>query len=164
MLCMWRSKNGLEKKLRETVCPTLLDIDGGSCHHIHNGCKVFTEVFGKHLKHLFQSICSDFKWSEDHRNILKDIYFQLGLTYRRPEMYFPTCWLKIHDTVIQTDYIFAFSSVLFWVKVTKLFIKIELEILKRDARFQWKELILSNKVCSHWKRNVSPKPGRKGKK
>ena len=113
MSCMRGSKNGLEKKLRETVCPNLLNTDGGSCHHIHNGSKVFTEVFGKHLKHLFQSIYSDFKWSEDHRNILKDICFRLGLTYRRPEMYFPTRWLKIHDIVIQTGYIFAFSSMLF---------------------------------------------------
>ena len=63
-------------------------------------------MFGKHLEHLFQSICSDFKWSEDHRNILKDICFQLDLTYRRPEMYSPTRWLKIHDIAIQTDYIF----------------------------------------------------------
>ena len=100
------SKNGLEKKLRETVCPNLLDIDGDSCHHIHNGCKMFTEVFGKHLDYLFQSVYNDFKWSEDHRNILKDICFQLGLTYRRPEMYSPTRWLKIHDIAIQTGYIF----------------------------------------------------------
>ena len=71
---MQGSKNCLQKKLCETVCPNLLDIDGDSCHHIHNGCKVFTEVFGKHFEYLFQSIYSDFKWSEDHRNIFKDIF------------------------------------------------------------------------------------------
>ena len=71
---MQGSKNCLQKKLHETVCPNLLDIDGDSCHHIHNGCKVFTEVFGKHFEYLFQSIYSDFKWSEDHRNIFKDIF------------------------------------------------------------------------------------------
>ena len=72
------SKSGLKKKLHEPVCPNLLNIDGDSCHQIHNGCKVFTEVFGKHLEHLFQPVYSDFKWSEDHRNILKDIFLQLG--------------------------------------------------------------------------------------
>ena len=46
---MWGRKNGLKKKLPETVCPNLLDIYGDSCHHTHNSCKVFTEVFGKHL-------------------------------------------------------------------------------------------------------------------
>ena len=72
---MQGSKNDLMKKLHETVCLNLLIINGDSCHHLHNGCKVFIEVFGKHLQHLFQSICSDFKWLEDHRNILKDICF-----------------------------------------------------------------------------------------
>ena len=37
---MRRSKNGLEKKLCETVCPNLSEIDGDSWHHIHNSCKV----------------------------------------------------------------------------------------------------------------------------
>ena len=55
------NKNSLKKKLRERVCPNLLDIDSDGCHHIQNSCKVFTEVFGKHLKQLFQSIYSDFK-------------------------------------------------------------------------------------------------------
>ena len=29
------SKNGFEVKLRESVAPALIDIDGDSCHHIH---------------------------------------------------------------------------------------------------------------------------------
>ena len=66
-------KKNLEKKLRKTVCPNLLEINGDSCHHIHNSCKVFTEMFGKHLETLFQSIYNDFKWSDNHRNISKDI-------------------------------------------------------------------------------------------
>ena len=96
-------KNGPEKKLCETVCPNLLNINGGSCHHIHNDCKVFIEVF---CKHLYQTIYRDFKWSEYHRKILKDICFQLGLIYQRPEMYSLIRCLKIHDIAIQTDYIF----------------------------------------------------------
>ena len=164
-IVMQGSKNGLQKKLRETVCPNLLDIDGDSCHHIHNGYKVFTEVFGKHFEYLFQSIYSDFKWSEDHRNIFKDIFF-VGLTYRRPEMYSPTRWLKIHDSAIQTDYIFdapvelvyAFSS-----KSDQLLIKIELKIQKRDARFQCKELLLSNRSLQPLKKKRLTKAGKKRK-
>ena len=91
------SKSGLKKKLHESVCPNLLDIDGDSCHQIHNGCKVFTEVFGKHLEHLFQSVYSDFKWSEDHRNILKDIFFQLGFDVSKT-------WNVLSHTLIKNSW------------------------------------------------------------
>ena len=74
---------------------------------------------GKHLKYLFQSIYSDFKLPEDHINILKDICFQLGLTYRKPEMYSPTNWLKVHDIAIQTDYIFDAIVEFFYVFLIK---------------------------------------------
>ena len=36
------SKNGFEIKLRESVAPALINMDGDSCHHIHNACKIFT--------------------------------------------------------------------------------------------------------------------------
>ena len=61
------SKNGFEIKLRESVAPALIDMDGDSCHHIHNACKKFT------TEQLYQDIYNDFKWSEDIRVILEDI-------------------------------------------------------------------------------------------
>ena len=33
------SKNGFEIKLRESVEPALIDMNGESYHHIHNACK-----------------------------------------------------------------------------------------------------------------------------
>ncbi|KAF3841447.1 hypothetical protein F7725_007309 [Dissostichus mawsoni] len=33
------SKSGLETRIRDKHCQTLLDIDGDSCHHIHNAAK-----------------------------------------------------------------------------------------------------------------------------
>ena len=67
------SKNGFEIKLRESVAPALIDMDGDSCHHIHNACKKFTKIFDKYLEQLYQDIYNDFKWSEDIRVILEDI-------------------------------------------------------------------------------------------
>ena len=112
-----KQKWSQEKTARNSTY--LLDIDSDSCHHIHNGFKVFAEVFSKHFEHLFQSIHSDFKWSEDHRNISKDICFQLGLTYQRPEMYSLTRWLKIHDIAIQMDYIFDVLVEFFYAFLSK---------------------------------------------
>ena len=39
------SKNGLEVQVRREKAPQLLDVDGDSCHHIHNCCKVFCKPF-----------------------------------------------------------------------------------------------------------------------
>ena len=67
------SKNGFESKLRESFAPAPIDIDGDSCHHIHNSCKMFAKIFNWYLEKLYQDIYNDFKWSEDMRVILQDI-------------------------------------------------------------------------------------------
>ena len=36
------SKAGLETRIRNTVAPHLLDIDGDSAHHVHNSSKQFS--------------------------------------------------------------------------------------------------------------------------
>ena len=66
------SKNGLEK-----LQSNHLDIDGDSCHHIHNAAKKCTKHFDAHLKVLFINIYNDSKWSEDlerdfKRNLFPD--------------------------------------------------------------------------------------------
>ena len=98
------SKNGLEKRIRETVCPDLLDIDGDTCHHIHNASKQFTSCFESYLEELFSSLYTDFKWSEDQRVVLESMYSHLGVTYRRPELYSGTRWLTVHDIAVQHQY------------------------------------------------------------
>ena len=46
-------KNGLEKRVRD-LAPHLIDIDGDSCHHMHNIVKNFTNHFDKFLEGLFR--------------------------------------------------------------------------------------------------------------
>ena len=160
-------KKNLEKKLRKTVCPNLLEINGDSCHHIHNSCKVFTEMFGKHLETLFQSIYNDFKWSDNHRNISKDIWFQLGLTYRRPEMYSLTRWLKIYNIAIQMDYIFdvlAKFSHAFLSKSDQTLYKNWIENMERKCSVSVEEGNAIKQSLQPLKINVSLKLGRKERK
>ena len=49
-------------------------MDGDSCHHIRRACKKFTKIFDEYLEQLYQDIYNDFKWSEDIRVILEDIF------------------------------------------------------------------------------------------
>ena len=65
------SKNGLEKKIRESVAPHLVDIDGDSCHHMHNIVKKLVHPHGYYLESLFLNIYNDFKLSPDAMDLLK---------------------------------------------------------------------------------------------
>ena len=58
------SKTGLESRVK-TYCPGLLDVDGDSCHHIHNAAKKFAEAFDRYLEQLFTDLQTDHQWSPD---------------------------------------------------------------------------------------------------
>ena len=108
------SKNGFEIKLRESVAPALIDMDGDSCHHIHNACKKFTKIFDKYLEQLYQDICNDFKWSEDIRVILENICECLSVTYRRPEMFVATRWLSVYGVTLSIIYMFDLYAIFYF--------------------------------------------------
>ncbi|CAK6970465.1 uncharacterized protein LOC117537731 isoform X2 [Scomber scombrus] len=52
------SKTGIETRIHQ-YCRTLLDIDGDSCHHIHNAAKKFSEPFDSYLEKLFSDLHAD---------------------------------------------------------------------------------------------------------
>ena len=62
------SKTGLETRVQHNHCPELLDIDGDSCHHIHNASKRFSSPFNGHLEQLFSDLHVGQKWASDQLN------------------------------------------------------------------------------------------------
>lgn len=62
------SKTGLETRVRLKYCPQLLDINGDSCHHIHNASKRFSGPFNNHLEQLFSDLHADHHWAPDQVN------------------------------------------------------------------------------------------------
>ena len=94
-------KGGVEAKLREK-CPQLLDIDGDSCHHIHNVAKRFCKPFESFVESLFNDLFNDFRWSTDLRDWLCDICMLLGVKYTMPERYVPHRWLSVFDISVDT--------------------------------------------------------------
>ena len=108
------SKNGVEQKLREKV-PQLLDIDGDSCHHIHNAAKKFCAPFTYHCEGLFKDIFNDMKYSPDLRDSLTEICEILNLKFTMPEQFVPHRWLSAYDLSLSTLrlleplYLFYFS-------------------------------------------------------
>ncbi|KAL3066168.1 hypothetical protein OYC64_016169 [Pagothenia borchgrevinki] len=67
------SKSGLETRIRDKHCQNLLDIDGDSCHHIHNAAKKFAAPFCHNLEQLFTDLHTDHLWASDQVNYLMEV-------------------------------------------------------------------------------------------
>ncbi|KAK9976852.1 hypothetical protein ABG768_018673 [Culter alburnus] len=96
------SKNGLEKLIRDRHAPQMLDIDGDSCHHIHNASKKFCSPFEHWVEGLLSDLHTDHRWSADMRDGLREISIILGIHASRPERYIPHRWLSVLDVSLDT--------------------------------------------------------------
>lgn len=96
------SKNGLEKKIRDRRAPQLLDIDGDSCHHLHNASKRFCSPFERWVEALLSDLHTDHKWSADMKDGLREICSILGIFFSRPVCYIPHRWLSVLDVSLDT--------------------------------------------------------------
>ncbi|RXN32849.1 splicing factor 3B subunit 2-like protein [Labeo rohita] len=80
------SKNGLEKKIRDRRAPHLLDIDGDSCHHLHNASKKLCCPFERWVESLLSDLHTDHKCAilqkrevqETGRARIKELWKELG--------------------------------------------------------------------------------------
>ena len=97
-------KSGLEKRIGDSVAPQLLDIDGDSCHHMHNIVKKFVQPFDSFLENLFRDIFRDFNLSADLLKRLKELCYHMGLSFRVPSNYVCTRWLSVLDVSIEFSY------------------------------------------------------------
>lgn len=92
-------KSGLEMRVREKA-PHLLDIDGDSCHHIHNASKKFCKPFEKYIENFFTDIYTDFRWSSDQRESLEEICMILGIKYTSITNMINHRWLSCYDAAL----------------------------------------------------------------
>ncbi|KAJ8315731.1 hypothetical protein KUTeg_007881 [Tegillarca granosa] len=96
---MRSSKSGLEKILRDKATH-MLDIDGDSCHHIHNATKKFCDPFNYWVEGLHTDLHNDFRWSQDLQEGLEEICFILGVKYTMPARFVSHRWLLCYDITI----------------------------------------------------------------
>ncbi|XP_077418071.1 uncharacterized protein LOC144049225 [Vanacampus margaritifer] len=96
------SKSGVETRLREGPAPHLLDIDGDTCHHIHNASKHFCKPFKYEIEGLHNDLFNDFKWSTDLKEVLQEICFLTGITFTMPERFVSHRWLSNYDVSMST--------------------------------------------------------------
>jgi hypothetical protein len=108
------SKTGLEVRIRQDKAPDLLDIDGDSCHHVHNACKKFCQPFEMWVEHYLADTFTDFKWSADLRSHLTEICLILGLKYTAVESIVMHRWLSCYDVALGNLRIFDALTVLYY--------------------------------------------------
>ena len=96
------SKSGLETKIRRKHAPHLLDVDGDSCHHIHNAVKKFCQEFNFHAEGLFSDLHTDFKWSAQLKLKLEELCAILTVKYSPPERNLRHRWLSCYDVAVET--------------------------------------------------------------
>ena len=96
--------NAAEVKNRSEGALNLLDIDGESCHQMHNVVKKFTFFFEYVLENLFRDVSNEFQYSADSVDLLKEIYFHLGLRFYKPLTHSACRWLSVLGTCIQYEY------------------------------------------------------------
>ena len=103
---MRESKSGLETRIREQKANHLLDVDGDSCHHVHNAAKKFSAALGGHLESLFSDLYNDMKWSSDLKDYFEQICELSGVKYTMPERFLNHRWLSAYDVAMDTQRLF----------------------------------------------------------
>ncbi|GBN25381.1 hypothetical protein AVEN_143893-1, partial [Araneus ventricosus] len=107
------SKSGLEARIREKTTH-LLDIDGDSCHHIHNSAKKLCKPFKGHVEKYLTDVFNDFKWSPDQKECCSEICLILGIKFTAIENMVPFRWLSCYDVSLSHLRILDALSILYF--------------------------------------------------
>ena len=150
------SKNGFETLIRRDLAPHLLDIDGDSCHHIHNIAKHFTKPFSLFLEKLYTGIFNDFFYSSDSCAHLETLCEYLSIKFTKPANYAPWRWLSVYDVSVSSNYMRDAYTVYYYSFLTldeqkKYKLRLNLIYKARNVSASLKEKITSIQA------EVSPK-------
>ncbi|TKS69503.1 hypothetical protein D9C73_003568 [Collichthys lucidus] len=108
------SKTGLETRIQQH-CPGLLDIDGDSCHHMHNCAKKFAEPFERHLEQLFSDLQMDHQWCPDQVQYFKETCLLMSIPASSPQRGFVNDrWLSAYDASMSTFRMLPAYEVLYY--------------------------------------------------
>ena len=108
-------KSGVETLLRKKA-PHLLDIDGDTCHHLHNVAKALCEPFQEwseaqkknthYLEKLFTDLFTDFRYCTQYKDIMSEICRIAKVNFTVPQRFTPHRWLSAYDLSVETSRLF----------------------------------------------------------
>ena len=109
---------GFESLLRKEA-PHLLNIDGNTCHHVHNASKKFLSPFNKHIEQLLTDLRTDMEWSTDLREYLKEICSLLSIPYSMPGARVDHRWLSSYHVAVTNEPILPAMTLLYYAWLSK---------------------------------------------
>ena len=127
-------KAGVETRIRESHAHHLLDIDGDTCHHVHNAAKRLSQAFERKPEAVFSAVHDDCRFT-DLSDYMAELCTLLGLSYTAPERYVPTRWLSVYT--VACDFLrFLDVYTLFYLSFLSqsdrlLYLHLQAEILHR---------------------------------
>ncbi len=113
------NKSGVETRIRDEKNINLLDVDGDSCHHIHNAAKVFAKPFGKWLENLWNDIFEDHRWATDQLKYLSEICDFLAIPFTTPPRFVSHRWLSAYDVTLSDSRMMDAFTVLYFCFLPK---------------------------------------------
>lgn len=105
---------GVETRIRKDLAPHLLDVDGDSCHHVHNSSKRFSKPFNNYLETLYSDLHTDEQWSPDQRCHLQEICDLLAVPFTVPARFVNHRWLSAYEISISSMRMFPAYLVLYY--------------------------------------------------
>ena len=120
MLCgnayMSGKTSGIKTLLR-VQAPHMVDIGSGTCHVTHTIVKRFCNNFEGYHEKLLVDIHTDFKWSADLEDHLKDLCTILDITFVSPKQRRPHRWLSVYDCTLPVEKMLQALTLLYltWV-------------------------------------------------
>ena len=108
--------SGFEPLLRGQA-PHMLDIGIDTCHVADNIVKRFCNNFEGYHEKLLDDIYTDFKWSADLKEHLKDLCTILDITFVAPKQRRPHRWLSVYDCTLPIEKMLGAVTLLYlaWV-------------------------------------------------
>ena len=94
-------KSGVEVLLKEKA-PHLIDIDGDSCHHIHNVAKTFCKPFEWWIERLFTDLHLDFKYCTEYKELMRELCRLGNVNFTVPQRFVSHRWLSAYDQALET--------------------------------------------------------------
>ncbi|XP_076336572.1 uncharacterized protein LOC143239424 [Tachypleus tridentatus] len=113
------TKSGVEARIRKEKNINLLDVDGDSCHHIHNAAKVFANPFQKWLEGLSTDLFEDHRWARDQLMNLEEVCEFLGIPFTTPPRFVSHRWLSAYDVTVTTARMMEAYTVLYFAFLSK---------------------------------------------
>ena len=148
------SKSEFETLLHQGLTPHLFDVDGDTCHHVHNATRQFCQPFHLRIEELQADIFNDIKWSTDLRDFLQEVCELIGIGFTMAERFVSHRWLSNYDVSLSNLRLFEAYTIFYYSFLNKaaksLYLPVLVTIFHKKRFFTKSEKSLEGNHVNPW--------------